>query len=186
MKRDLSIVPLFVVLLLLLIGFASYKVLAMDDGPVSQMIVELPAKDAPAAAAQVDEEAPAEELPPATIVALAVIVLVLALGNERLVESLKKIGWIQPNQAPTWQSTFGALAIAALALAKYLGLEGQITEPVNNLVEVATAFSLLILAFGQAGLAKLIHEAWKRIGWVVADKRKPDVAVTAVLAVDRG
>lgn len=177
MKKHLFTLLLFVVLLILLMGCNSTRVTGdPDEVPAVQTAVEVPTVD----------ETPTKELPPATIVALIVIVGVLALSNERLVEALKKIGLIQPNQAATWQSVFGSLAIAALFLAKYLGLEGQITEPVNNLVEVATAFSLLILAFGQAGLAKLIHEVWKKIGWVADAKPKQEVTATAVLAVDRG
>jgi hypothetical protein len=182
MKREISVVLLFVVLLLLLVGCNSFRVTGgLDNAPAAQAAIDAPAGDNldPEAA----EEAPTEELPAGTIIALVVIVVVLALSNERLVEALKKLNWIQPDQAATWQSVFGALAIAALALAKYLGLEGQITQPVNNLVEVATAFSLLILAFGQAGAAKLIHEIWKKIGWVAEVKEKKQL-VTA--AVDRG
>lgn len=175
MKKNLFVLLLFVVLLLILVGCNSTRFASdQDDVPAAQMTIEVPAA----------AETPAEELPPTTVVALIVIVVVLALSNERLIEALKKLGWIQPNQAPAWQSVFGGLAIAALALAKYLGLEGQITAPVNNLVEVATGFSLFILAFGQAGLAKLFHEIWKQIGWVAkpVPKQLPAVAV----AIDRG
>jgi hypothetical protein len=183
MKRELSVVLLFVVLLLLLVGCNSFRVTGgLDNASAAQTTIDAPAGDS--SDPEVTEETTAEELPLSTIVALVVIVVVLALSNERLVEALKKINWIQPGQAATWQSVFGALAIAALALAKYLGLEGQITQPVNNLVEVATAFSLLILAFGQAGAAKLIHEIWKKIGWVA--EIKPAAPLKLPIAVDRG
>ena len=103
----------------------------------------------------------------ATIVSLIVITIVVALANERVVELLIKVGLIKgEGAAATWQSVIGALAVGALALAGHLGIESEVTNSVEALVQVATAFALLIPIFAQAGLAKLFHEVWKRIGWV--------------------
>lgn len=178
MKR-LFVVSLMLVLVLALVGCAIVDVPEQDELVSPARLV----LSVPASAVQAEESAAA--LPPATIAALAVIVVVLALANERLVEAFIKVGWIkQDGQAATWQSVFGALAIAALALAKYLGLENQVTAPVNALVDGATAFALLIPIFGQAGVAKLAHEGWKLIGWVTQANQVKQLALNA--AIDRG
>jgi len=175
MKRNILVGLLFVVLLLCLVGCASMRLPEATTEPVVETAVEA----APVAGqVEVEPEGTTEELPTSTVVALVVIVIVLALANERLVEGLKKVGWMKDGQAATWQSVFGGLAVAALALAKYLGIEGLITAPVNELVEVASAFVLLIPIFGQAGVAKLFHEGWKLIGWV-ADGEVKQTAVRA-------
>lgn len=119
-----------------------------------------------------------------TIVSLIVIIIVVALANERIVELLIKVGLIKgEGEAATWQSVIGALAIGALALARHLGIESEVTNSVDALVQMATAFALLIPIFAQAGLAKLAHEVWKRIGWVTNANQ---VKRLAVGAVDRG
>lgn len=116
-----------------------------------------------------------------TLISLVIITIVVALANERIVELLIKVGLIKgEGAAATWQSVIGALAVGALALAGHLGIESEVTNSVEALVQVATAFALLIPIFAQAGLAKLFHEVWKRIGWVT------NANAGASLAPDRG
>jgi hypothetical protein len=182
MKKNVFVGLLLVVLVLALVGCASTRLPESDavDVPASQMVIDAPGSEQVVA---VEAEGAEEELPASTVIALVVIVVVLALANERLVEGLKKAGVIKDNgQSAAWQSIFGGLAIAALALAKYLGIEGLITAPVNQLVEVASAFVLLIPMFSQAGLAKLFHELWKKIGWVATTKKDAKVNQVAARA----
>lgn len=118
----------------------------------------------------------------ATVVSLVIITVVVALANERIVELLIKLGLIKgEGEAATWQSVIGALAIGAMALAGHLGIESDVTNSVDALVQAATAFALLIPIFAQAGVAKFAHEVWKRIGWVTTAN-----AQTQVVFPDRG
>jgi hypothetical protein len=173
MKRNVFVGLLLVVLVLALSGCASVRLPESDavDAPIGLAVSDAAGEQADDVVA-VEAEGTEEELPASTVVALVVIVVVLALANERLVEGLKKAGVIKDNgQSAAWQSIFGGLSIVALSLAKYLGIEGLITLPVNQLVEVASFFVLLIPMFAQAGLAKLFHELWKKIGWVATTKK---------------
>jgi hypothetical protein len=121
----------------------------------------------------------------ATVVSLVIITIIVALANERIVELLIKVGLIKgEGEAATWQSVIGALAIGALALARHLGIESDVTNSVDALVQAATAFALLIPMFAQAGVAKLAHEVWKRIGWVTQANQVKQFNISA--ALDRG
>jgi hypothetical protein len=116
---------------------------------------------------QAERETIMEGMSITTIISLIVIVIIVALANERIVELLVKVGLIKGDgQAATWQSVIGAVAVGALALAKHLGIEHDVTNSVDALVQAATALALLIPIFGQSIFAKLFHEVWKRVGWV--------------------
>jgi hypothetical protein len=118
-----------------------------------------------------------------TVVSLIVIVVIVALANERIVELLVMLGLIKGDgQAAAWQSVIGAAAVGALALAKYLGIDSNVTNSVNALVQAATALALLIPIFGQSIFAKLFHEVWKRVGWITDANHQLKLPT----AVDRG
>lgn len=147
-----------------------------EDAPTaltSKVAAEEPVNDTPV------EPAP---LPSVTqLVILGLLVVMVALGNERITELLKKVGLIKDGYAAVWQTVIGAVAFAAIALAKYLGLENQLTDSVNALINFATALAVIIPIFLNSLLAKYFHQLWKGVGFSFsltnANRKKSTLAV---------
>lgn len=169
--KKLSLVLLFVVLLSL--SGCSSRFIVADLGPEPTVEVEEDAvvEEVETEEVEVEEvaaeevEAEPSELNVQNLIILVVLVVIVALGNERITELLKRVGLVKNNYAAVWQTVIGSVVFAALALAQYMGLENQLTQAVDALVEFATAAAVMIPIFAQSAVAKWLHEQWKVIGF---------------------
>lgn len=167
MLKKLMLVAVLVLLAISLAGcdglpiiITDAETLVVESEPVPAAVVEVYADEV------VEEET--EEVPTIglnQLLILAVLTVMVALSNERITELLKKLGVIKAGYSAVWQTVFGSVAFAALALAQYLGIENQLTGSVDALVEFATALAIVIPIFAQSVIAKYVHEVWKKVGF---------------------
>ena len=163
MFKKLLLAVLPIVIVLSLVGCDGLPVVVVDS---QQDIVDVTNSDS-----LVSEIEPANATTDAepdtttTVVILIILVVAGAIFDERMTELLKKLGLVKDGYAAVWQTCAAAVIVIVVAISKHFGIENQMSQAVDALVEFASAAALLIPIFGQSVVAKLIHSAFKDIGF---------------------